>query len=184
MAKLARENMKRCNRLKKQKHLESKYIAFLALLSLPACQEGGSWNGHSGRGLGPDFPSATYLFSNEKVLLRERKRHTDRRVASTRYAVLVGGGGGVPTLGGGVPTLGRGVPTLGGGYLPWGGTYPGWGVPTLGGGYLPWVGGYLPWVGGYLPWLGGTYPGRGVPTLGGGYLPWVGGTYPGWGVPT
>ena len=55
---------------------------------------------------------------NKKVLLRERKRHTARRVASTRYAV---GGGGVPTLGGGrVSTFpgGGGVPTLGRGYLP------------------------------------------------------------------
>ena len=43
-------------------------------------------------------------FQNKKVLLRERMRHTDRRVAS--------------------PWVGRG-----GGYLPWPG---GWGVPTLG----------------------------------------------------
>ena len=52
------------------------------------------------------------------VLLRELKRHTARRVASTW---------------GGVPTLGWGrVPTLAGGtYLGWGGTYLGWGVPTL-----------------------------------------------------
>ena len=47
---------------------------------------------------------------NKKVLLRERKRHTARHVASTHYAVPVGGGGG--------------------------GTYPRWGVPTLGGTYL------------------------------------------------
>ena len=78
-------------------------------------------------------------YNNKKVLLRERKRHTDRRVASARYAVPVGGG--VPTLGGGVPTLVGGVPTLvgGGGYLPWtGGTYSG------GGGTYPGGGGYLP----------------------------------------
>ena len=37
---------------------------------------------------------------NKKVLLRERKRHTDRRVASTRYAAPAGGGGGG---GGGYP---------------------------------------------------------------------------------
>ena len=43
---------------------------------------------------------------NKTVLLRERKRHTARRVASTRYAVLGGGGGGT--------YLGWG----GGGYLP------------------------------------------------------------------
>ena len=46
--------------------------------------------------------------NNKKVLLRERKRHTDRRVASTRYATP-GGGGGYPEraphldLDGGVP---------------------------------------------------------------------------------
>ena len=49
------------------------------------------------------------VINNKKVLLRERKRHTARRVASIR---------GVPTLDGG----GRS-------------TYLGWGVPTLG--YLP-----------------------------------------------
>ena len=60
------------------------------------------------------------LKSNKTVLLRERKRHTARRVASTRHAVLAGGGGG-------------GVPTLVGG-----GTYPGGGGGTYpGGGYLP-----------------------------------------------
>ena len=49
--------------------------------------------------------------SNKKVLLRERKRHIARRIASACHAVLVGG---VPTLvpGGGVPIL------VGGGYLP------------------------------------------------------------------
>ena len=40
-------------------------------------------------------------FHNKKVLLRERKRHTDRRVASTRYAAPGGGWGGTP---GGPPT--------------------------------------------------------------------------------
>ena len=59
---------------------------------------------------------------NKKVLLRERKRHTARRVASTRYAVLVG----------------VGVPTLGGGYLPWWGG----GVPTPGGGWGTYLGRY------------------------------------------
>ena len=34
------------------------------------------------------------LFLNKKVYLRERKRHTDRGVSSTPYAVLSGGGGG------------------------------------------------------------------------------------------
>ena len=35
------------------------------------------------------FPN---LFSNKKVLLRERKRHTARRVARARYAALCNGG--------------------------------------------------------------------------------------------
>ena len=44
------------------------------------------------------------IMNNKKVLL-EPKRHTTRRVASTRCAALSGGGG--------VPTLDRGeVPTL------------------------------------------------------------------------
>ena len=33
---------------------------------------------------------------NKKVLLRERKSHTARRVASARYAALSNGGGGNP----------------------------------------------------------------------------------------
>ena len=33
------------------------------------------------------------LINNKTVLLRERKRHTVLRVASTCYAVLIGGGG-------------------------------------------------------------------------------------------
>ena len=44
--------------------------------------------------------------TNKKVLLRERKRHTARRVASARYAALSNGwvGGGVPhPVMGGVP---------------------------------------------------------------------------------
>ena len=61
------------------------------------------------------------------------KRHTDRGIASPRYAVLVGGGG-VPTPGrGGVPTPGGGVPTPGGGGVP----TPGGGVPTPGKGVVP-----------------------------------------------
>ena len=60
--------------------------------------------------------------SNKKVLLRERKRHTARRVASARYADLsrggtpshVRGGGGYP-----VPCLGGGTPSH-----AWGGTPP------------------------------------------------------------
>ena len=46
-------------------------------------------------------PPVTWL--NKKVLLRERKRHTTRHVASTRYAALCNGGEGTP---------GRGVPHL------------------------------------------------------------------------
>ena len=58
---------------------------------------------------------------NKKVLLRKRKRHTARRVASTRYA----GRGYPPILG---PNLDRGRPfprplapclDLGRGYPPW-----------------------------------------------------------------
>ena len=81
---------------------------------------------------------------NKKVLLGERKRHTDRGIWSTPYAVLLWGGGvrylgqgsrylggGVGTLIGGVGTLARGVGTLtvGGGirYLGRGGRYLGWG---------------------------------------------------------
>ena len=66
-------------------------------------------------------------FNNKKVLLRERKRHTDHSISSTPYAVLSGGlvpwlGGGQvpwgtpsphPNLDGDVGTLGGGVGTLG-----------------------------------------------------------------------
>ena len=55
--------------------------------------------------------------NNKKVLLREHKRHTARRVASPWGGTY---------LGWGVPTLARG-----GTYLGWGDTYLGWGVPTL-----------------------------------------------------
>ena len=94
---------------------------------------------------------------NKKVLLRERKRHTARRVVSTPSVVLPG----YPPRGG-VPEPG----TPPGGYLtrpppgvPEPGTPPGGGVPDP-----PPPGGYLTWVpppGGYLsrvpPW-GGTWP--------------------------
>ena len=85
---------------------------------------------------------------NKKVLLRERKRHTARRVPSTRHAVPVGGdpillAGGTPPCwwGGGTPTcwgspscwqggtlgtphfdLGRGTPQL----ARWGSSPPPW----------------------------------------------------------
>ena len=57
-------------------------------------------------------------YDNKKVLLRERKRHTDCRVASTRYAAPAGGGG-VPQAD--APLLG--VPRTGA---------PCWGVPWVG----------------------------------------------------
>ena len=84
--------------------------------------------------------TAAGILRNKKVLLRERKRHTDRIVLSTPYAVLSRGGGG------GVGTLGRGVGTLdeGGRYLGCGGRYLGWGLG------------------------GGRYLGQGVGTLDGG----------------
>ena len=74
--------------------------------------------------------------SNKKVLLRERKRHTDCDVSSTPFAALSGGGG-VPILAGGGT-----YPGGGGTYLGQGSTYFGCKrVPTLaGGGYLPWPG--------------------------------------------
>ena len=56
---------------------------------------------------------------DKKVLLRERKRHTDRGVSSTPSAVLY--------LGGGLPLPCQGVPHLG--YPP---SRPGWGVPHPG----------------------------------------------------
>ena len=51
----------------------------------------------------------TIFHENQKVLLRERKRHTTHRVASPW---------GVPTLAWRVPTLAKGVPNLAGGVPP------------------------------------------------------------------
>ena len=116
---------------------------------------------------------------NKKVLLRERKRHTARRVVSTPSVVLPGypPRGGVPDLGtppGGYLTW---VPPGGGGggyrtrVPPQGGTGTGYPPPPPGGGgYRTWVppsppGTPLPQ---YPPW-GGTgtgYPPGGVPDLG------------------
>ena len=87
-----------------------------------------------------------YKRYNKKVLLRERKRHTDRRVASTPSVVLTGWGYPIPG-----PDRGRGVP------YPWMGGYPhlwtggqGWmGVPPVQG-----------WMGVPPPPSG---PGRGTP---------------------
>ena len=117
------------------------------------------------------------LTANKKVLLRERKRHTARRVVSTPSVVLPG----YPPPPGGVPDQGTppgGVPDPGtppGGYLTW--------VPPLGG-YLTRV----PPRGTRVPPQGGTWPGyppggylTRVPPRGGtwlGYPP--GGTWPGY----
>ena len=92
----------------------------------------------------------------KKVLLRNRKKHTARCVASTRSAVLPWGGRSTPVLsgGGGVPHS----PILAGGYpspvlcVGWGGvpqSYPGWetcpGVPPSWEWVPPWPGlGYPP----------------------------------------
>ena len=119
--------------------------------------------------------------TNKKVLLRERKNHTARRVASTRCAALsnpdlVSGGlpsprsGGVPSprSGGGVPSpRSRGVPGPRSGGYP----MPGPGVPHLGT-PLP-----RPRMGYLLPGPGMGYP-----------LPRPGMGYPlyldlGWGTP-
>ena len=114
---------------------------------------------------------------NKTVLLRERKRHTARRVARTGWYLA--------WLGGGYPLL----PILtwpGGTYLDWGWegvppSWPGWGVPTLAR-EVPTLGVPPSWPG----WgRGHTYLGQedtylGVPPcpdLAGGYLPWPGGTY-------
>ena len=69
---------------------------------------------------------------NKKVLLRERKRHTDRCVSSTPSAVLSRKGTPSPARGYPIPGWEEGV-------LPSWGTspsWPGWGVPH------PWTGGY------------------------------------------
>ena len=92
---------------------------------------------------------STHLFpSNKKVLLRERKRHTARRVVSTPSVVLTG----YHPPRGGVPDR---VPPRGG--------YP---DPPWGGGYPDPPGGYLTGnpLGGYPdPPRGVPRPPRGVP---------------------
>ena len=111
------------------------------------------------------------------VLLRERKRHTDRGVSSTPSAVLYcGGGGGYPTSDTPHPDLarGRGVPHPGGYPIPAGG-YPTSGTPIL-----TWPGGGTPSLPG-VPHLGYPpsdltgvspfRPGQGTPIR------------PGWGTP-
>ena len=79
------------------------------------------------------FIVLTRKIGNKKLLLRERKRHTARRIASARYAALCNGGGGTPGRGGtpsqvwvrGYPISGpggishlRGVPHLRSGGVP------------------------------------------------------------------
>ena len=74
------------------------------------------------------FVTTTLNQNHKKVLLRERKRHTARRVSSTPPAVLSGGGAPYPWLGGG------GVPH------PW----PGYSHPDLAGEGTPSLAGVLP----------------------------------------
>ena len=71
-----------------------------------------------------DFPTGSKQKSqNKTVLLCERKRHTTRRVASTRFA---------GTVGGGYPNRAR-SPARGRGIHSWGeGGTPARGVPQLG----------------------------------------------------
>ena len=74
------------------------------------------------------YESLPFRFQNlnKRVILRERKRHTARRVASARYA---GWGGGTPSShgGGGVTPSSHGGGYLG--YPP--PSRPGWGTPTI-----------------------------------------------------
>ena len=95
-------------------------------------------------------------FYNKKVLLRERKRHTARCIASTRYAALSNpdlvGGVPHPDLVGGVPQV---PPKLGWG-TPTEMVYP----PRPGMGYPPqtWDGGYPPDLDSVPPRPGTGYP--------------------------
>ena len=158
------------------------------------------------------FPSVYYIYHcfslfsgekilNKKVLLRERKRHTDRGVSSTTSAALSWGGGGSYLGRGGVHTLdgGRGTYIAWGYVSPWpdmaGGTYIqlgggregkylGWGTPhpDLAGGerYLPSTGGRGTYLGcgkGYLPWMGVPLPHPDLARGRGTYLEWGRGTY-------
>ena len=115
---------------------------------------------------------------NKKVLLRERKRHTARRVVSTPSVVLLG----YPPQQGTPPSWpdqgtppGQGIPPArvpphpdlaGGGTwpgTPWGGTWPGYPparVPPGGGGVPDWV---PPGQGTPRGYLTGYPPGQGTP---------------------
>ena len=114
------------------------------------------------------------IYNNKKVLLHERKRHTTRHVASTRYAAPVKG---VP-LARGYPCWGVLLP----GGVHWGTSPgPGWGgTPLLGGTQVP----PISWMG-YRPFR----PGKGVPPHQLDGVPpvqtWEGGTplSAGWGTP-
>ena len=100
------------------------------------------------------YSNLTQIFKdnlNKSVLLRERKRHTDRRLSSTPCAVPGGGVTQVGPLGYPHPDLARGVPWAGPpwlGYpLSWPGQgYPRWVPPWLGSPILTWPGGYPGWV--------------------------------------
>ena len=66
--------------------------------------------------------------SNKKILLRERKRHTARHVASAHYADLLGGYS-VQSWTGGTPSFLMGVPPISWmGFLP---SRPGMGYPPI-----------------------------------------------------
>ena len=80
---------------------------------------------------------STKKFINKKVLLRERKRHTARRVVTIPSVVLTG------------------YPPI----LTWPGGYPAWGVPYLG---TPPAGYPLP---GRVPLAGYPHPHQGTPLL-------------------
>ena len=127
-------------------------------------------------------PYFTKYQKNKKVLLRERKRHTAHRIASTRYAALSN-----PDLVGGVPWVPPDHPDLVEGGTP---SRPGQGVPRVPPSSIPpklgwgtpftiqtWLGGYhiQTWLGGYPP---SSRPGwggiLGTPQTGMGYPPHLG----------
>ena len=90
---------------------------------------------------------------NKTVLLRERKRHTDRRLSSTPCAVLYGGyPGRVPPWLGYPPVL----TWLGGNP----GRHPLAGIPPV-----------LSWLRG-VPWAGAPWPGYSLARSDGGYPRW------------
>ena len=134
------------------------------------------------------------IIFNKKVLLRERKRHTARHVASTHCATLsnpdlIQGGDPVPGLGGNGPRSEGGylVPGLGGpgpgpeGGVTWSQVWGGCPVPGLGGYPIQGLGGCpVPGLGGYpIPGQGG-YP---IQTWSGGYSGYPPYLDLGWGTP-